>query len=72
MRHRSCLSIAWWTTVRLLIHFLRFVLLAIRARSQLAAENLFLRKPLPLFEERRVTPRRADDATRIALVVPPR
>jgi putative transposase len=38
-----------------------------RSRS-LAAENLFLRKPLALFQERDVRPRRADDATRAALV----
>jgi hypothetical protein len=42
--------------------------LAIRSRAQLAAENLFLRKQLALFMERRVKPRRADDATRIILV----
>jgi hypothetical protein len=34
----------------------------------LAAENLFLRKQLALYQERRVKPRRADDALRIALV----
>lgn len=69
MRHRSCSSIVWRTTVRLLIDLLRFVPLAIRARSRLAAENLFLRKQLALYQERRVKPRRADDATRITLVV---
>jgi hypothetical protein len=39
-----------------------------RSRAQLAAENLFLRKQLALYLERQVTPRRADDATRITLV----
>jgi hypothetical protein len=34
---------------------------------QLAAEHLFLRKPLAVYMERRVKPRRADDATRIIL-----
>src|SRR5438477_6190610 len=38
-----------------------------RSRAQLAAENLFLRKQLALFQERRAKPRRADDATRIVL-----
>ena len=38
-----------------------------RSRAQLAAENLFLRKQLALYQERRVKPRRADDATRIIL-----
>jgi transposase InsO family protein len=39
-----------------------------RSRAQLAAENLFLRKQLAPYLERQVKPRRADDATRIALV----
>jgi len=34
------------------------------SRSALAAENLFLRKQLALFQERKVKPRRADDAAR--------
>jgi putative transposase len=40
-----------------------------RSRSQLVAENLFLRKQLALYRERQVKARRADDATRITLVV---
>jgi len=40
---------------------------AMRSRAQLAAENLFLRKQLALYQERRVKPRRADDATRVIL-----
>ena len=39
-----------------------------RSRAQLAAENLFLRKQLAMYVERRLKPRRADDATRITLV----
>ena len=39
-----------------------------RQSRSLAAENLFLRKQLALFWERDVKPRRADDATRAALV----
>jgi hypothetical protein len=38
-----------------------------RSRAQLAAENLFLRKQLALYQERRATPRRANDATRVVL-----
>ena len=41
---------------------------ALRSRSQLAAENLVLRKQLALYEERNVKTRRADDETRIILV----
>jgi len=40
---------------------------AMRSRAQLVAENLFLRKQLALYQERRVKPRRADDATRVIL-----
>src|SRR5262245_45102035 len=38
-----------------------------RSRAKLAMENLFLRKQLALYQERRVKPRRADDATRLIL-----
>lgn len=43
---------------------LRLASLAVRSHNSLAAENLFLRKQLALFQERKVKPRRADDATR--------
>jgi hypothetical protein len=47
---------------------LQHILISKRSRQMLAAENLFLRKQLALFKEREVKPRRADDATRAALV----
>ena len=56
------------TIVRVAGDVLRFMSSALRPRAQLAAENLFLRKQLALYLEREVKPRRADDATRIALV----
>ena len=40
------------------------VALAARPRAALVAENLFLRKQLALFQERKVRPRRADASTR--------
>ena len=40
------------------------VALAARPRAALVAENLFLRKQLALFQERKVRPLRADAATR--------
>jgi putative transposase len=52
------------TAALALIDLTRVVLLAAHSRSALAAENLFLRKQLALFQERKVRPRRADDATR--------
>src|SRR6202163_48673 len=42
----------------------RLASLTAHSRSALAAENLFLRKQLALFHERKVKPRRADDSTR--------
>jgi len=44
--------------------FCLFPLLFLRSRSALAAENLFLRKQLGLFRERKVKPRLPDDSTR--------
>jgi hypothetical protein len=41
----------------------------VRSHTQLAAENLFLRKQLALYVEREAKPCRVDDATRVALVV---
>jgi putative transposase len=45
----------------------RFLLLCLRPRSALAAENLFLRKQLALYQECHVKPRRATHTTRLAL-----
>ncbi len=40
-----------------------------RSRSEIAVENLFLRKQLALYQERAVKPCRAVDATRLLMVV---
>jgi hypothetical protein len=41
----------------------------LQSRSALAAENLFLRKQLALYQERQVRLRRATDATRLTMVL---
>ena len=46
----------------------RFLFLCLRPSPALAAENLFLRKQLALYQEHHTTPRRATNATRLALV----
>jgi transposase InsO family protein len=51
----------------LLGDILRFLILCLRPPTSLAAENLFLRKQLTLYQERRIKPRRATNATRLAL-----
>lgn len=57
---RHCLV----TAMIVLLDFARLVAVGVRTRRPLAAENLFLRKQLALFQERKVKPRRADDSTR--------
>ena len=47
---------------------LRFFGRCLRPSPRLAAENLFLRKQLVLYQERTVRPRRTTDATRIVMV----
>jgi hypothetical protein len=46
----------------------RFLMLCLRSSAVMAAENLFLRKQLALYQERHVKPRRATDAARFTLV----
>ena len=46
----------------------RFLRMCLCSPAALAAENLFLRKQLVFYQERHVTPRRATNATRLALV----
>ena len=57
---RRCLV----TAIMVFLDLGRLVAFGIRSRRALAAENLFLRKQLALFQERKVKPRRADDSTR--------
>jgi putative transposase len=56
-----------YALLTLLAAALRFLRLCLRSPAALAAENLFLRKQLALYQERNVKPRRATDATRITL-----
>jgi putative transposase len=46
----------------------RYLMCRLRSSKALAAENLFLRKQLALYQERHVKPRRATPATRVTLV----
>src|SRR5712691_10015523 len=58
------------TLLTLLVDAAHFLWLCLHSPTALAAENLFLRKQLALYQERHVTPRRATDATRLALLCP--
>jgi putative transposase len=59
-------GLSWLRIVSDLVHFL---CLGLRSRTSLAAENLFLRKQLAFYQERKVKPRRADNPTRLTLVL---
>jgi putative transposase len=59
-------GLSWLRIMGDLVHFL---CLGLRSRTSLAAENLFLRKQLAFYEERKVKPRRADNPTRLSLVL---
>jgi hypothetical protein len=48
---KSCLL---WLNV--LANLLRFLVLSLRSESSLAAENLFLRKQLGFYQERKIRP----------------
>ncbi|MBP2667682.1 MAG: hypothetical protein H6Q76_2662 [Firmicutes bacterium] len=53
----------------LTVDLFRFLRGFLQSKSALAAENLFLRKQLSLYQERQVRPHRATDATRLAMVL---
>ena len=53
--------------LQLIADFVVYLGLLIRPRKAIAAENLFLRRQLALYQGRKVDPRRIDPATRITL-----
>ena len=59
-------GLSWLRIVGDLVHF---VCLGLRSRTSLAAENLFLRKQLAFYQEHKVKARRADNPTRLTLVL---
>jgi len=65
--------IAWLRLISalglLLQDAVHFLLLGTRTSAALKAENLFLRKQLALYLERKAKPRRADNATRLTVVL---
>ena len=70
-RYRSFIHNLGEMTYPLLVFLLdaaRFLVLCLRPAPALAAENLFLRKQLAQYQERQVKPRRANKATRMALI----
>ncbi len=64
----SNLILCVFTLLTLVADAVRFLRLCLRLPTTLAAENLFLRKQLSLYQERHVKPRRATNAMRLVLV----
>ena len=60
---------AWLSWFRIFGDLVHFVGLCLRPKASLAAENLFLRKQLAFYQERNIKPRRADNLTRLTLVL---
>ena len=55
------------TTAGVVVDLLTFFRLTLRTPPAVAAENLFLRKQLALYVERKARPHRASDAVRFTL-----
>jgi putative transposase len=66
---RNTFSRDFLTLYYLRLDFIRFLSSFFQSSSVLAAENLFLRKQLALYQERQVSPRRATDAIRLGMVL---
>ena len=67
--HRLCTLMPFvCILLTLLCNALRFLFFCLRPSPALAAENLFLRKQLALYQERHIKPQRGTDATRLSLV----
>jgi hypothetical protein len=72
VRHASIsdfYSHATFCCFRTVRDLLRFVSTGVRSQSSLVAENLFLRKQLEFYQERKVRPRRLTDAARLTLAL---
>jgi putative transposase len=54
--------------LKLFADFFSFLVLSLRSRSSLATENLFLRKQLAFYQERKIRPRRTSHPTRLTLL----
>ena len=57
------------TLIKLLGDLIIFMWMMVRPHNTLAAENLFLRKQLAMYQERKLKPHKPDTALRIALVL---
>ncbi len=69
-RIRSCVLLRMPSAaLQLCVEMLRFLTGLLRSRKALMAENLFLRKQLAFYAERKVHPRRLDNGARFCLAI---
>jgi hypothetical protein len=66
---RKGLSHASFTLYHLTMDLIRLLGSFLQSRFVLAAENIFLRKQLSLYQERQVRPHRATDAARLTMIL---
>ena len=60
------LGLLW---LHLFADLVRLVVLGLRSNSSLAAENLFLRKQLAFYQERKIKPRRTSPSAQVTLIL---
>jgi putative transposase len=65
----SAVSHSFYICKELLSEPLRFLPLIARSQVSLAAEILFLHKQLAFYRERKINPRRFDDAARLSMLL---
>jgi hypothetical protein len=68
IKGRRCMMASRLCWLNPLADLLRLLALVYGPKTSLAAENLFLRKQLGFYQERKIRPRRLDDPTRLTLV----
>src|ERR1700680_1319497 len=60
---------SWLLWLYVLADLLSFLVLSLRSESSLAAENLFLRKQLGFYQERKIKPRRTSPPAQVTLIL---
>jgi putative transposase len=68
IKERRCMMACCLCWLNPLADLLCLLALGLRSKTSLAAENLFLRKQLAFYQERKIRSRRLDDPTRLTLV----
>ena len=60
---------SWLLWLNVSADLFRFLVLSLRSESSLAAENLFLRKQLGFYQERKIKPRQTSHPAQVTLIL---